>query len=331
MKATLRFLIPITAVASFGAASPLHASDSINLRLSWSLYGIHAPFFLAETSGRYAEEGLTVNIEETQGSVMASQMVAHGHDPVGFLDLSTMTRAVAQGMGLTAVYAVNQSSPMAIISHADTPIRTPNDLEGKILAMNPGESSAQVYELLLSLNAVDASKISVLNPAVGAKNALFLQRRVDGITGYFDVQPLQLAAQGASVHYMKMSDFGIHMLGNGIVANSAWLRENETQMRGFLRAVTAAWQEALESPEKAVDAMIAIRPEAKPNRGEYIDQLRLAAETLYTENTEARALGWMSEHDWASMIDIMVQTGALNETIEASALFTNEYIEALDP
>ena len=76
-------------------------------------------------------------------------------------------RGVTQGLPVLAVFGINQTNPMIIISRADNPIKEPKSLEGKILAMAPAESSAQVFPALASAQSIDVGKINILNPAVG--------------------------------------------------------------------------------------------------------------------------------------------------------------------
>src|SRR5215203_7549875 len=83
-----------TAVASFG----VQAQTEVNFRLDWSLYGVHAPFFLAQERGYFAKEGLKVDIQEGQGSATVMQLIAQGRDQIGLIDYSTMLYGVEQGL-----------------------------------------------------------------------------------------------------------------------------------------------------------------------------------------------------------------------------------------
>jgi NitT/TauT family transport system substrate-binding protein len=99
MEATMsRFSILWAASAVIGASvahvSVAGAQTDVNLRLDWSLYGAHAPFYLGLEEGLYEKAGLNVTVAEGQGSATVSKLVAQGGDQFGFIDFSTMIRGV---------------------------------------------------------------------------------------------------------------------------------------------------------------------------------------------------------------------------------------------
>ena len=119
-----RALHASAAVLLLATAGGVHAqaSTKINFRLDWTVYGTHAPFYLALDKGLYAKEGLDVKIEEGQGSGTVAKLVAQGNDHMGFVDFTSMIRGVEQGMPLIAVMRV-VSNNMAVVSHAEAPIK----------------------------------------------------------------------------------------------------------------------------------------------------------------------------------------------------------------
>ena len=69
--------------------------EKFPFRLNWTLYGEHAPFFVARDKGFYAAEGLEVEIQEGSGSTTVAQLVANATSPVAYVDAATMMRGVA--------------------------------------------------------------------------------------------------------------------------------------------------------------------------------------------------------------------------------------------
>ena len=112
----MRFLLAMLALA---VAAPGFAQQKFQFRLNWTLYGEHAPFFVARDKGFYREEGLDVEIQEGSGSTTVSQLVANATSPVAYVDAATMMRGVSNGMPIKAVGVTLQQSPMAFIYRAD--------------------------------------------------------------------------------------------------------------------------------------------------------------------------------------------------------------------
>lgn len=302
------------------------AKDKLGFRLDWTIYGTHAPFFLALERGYYAQEGIDLKISEGQGSATVVKLIAQGADPLGFVDFGTMAKGVVQGIPVKAVFGINQTSPMIIISHAENPIKTPQDLVGKVIAMAPAESTAQIFPALLAAAGIEPNKVSVVNPAVGAKNALFLQRRADAITAYVNVQVAQLEAQGARLAHFKYADFGVNTLSNGIVANAEFLAKNGPLVKRFLRATARGWAEAQKAPEAAVETIFKSFPQLREQQKVLRRQLELSFPTLETPNTKGKPLGWMSREDWQQTQQILAKYAGLGREIPAEQYFTNDYI-----
>jgi NitT/TauT family transport system substrate-binding protein len=315
-----------TLVLSAPFVRPSKAAVPISFRLDWSIYGSHAPFFLALEEKMFEKAGLDVSIGEGQGSATIAKLVGQGNDHLGFVDFTSMIRAVEQGVPLLAIQRVI-SNVMCVISNADDPVRSPKELEGKVIAYAPSESTGQMMPALLQQSNVDASKINVLNPAVGAKNAVFLQRRADAIPANVNVQVAQLESQGAKLYYFLFSDFGVEMMNNGIVANADWLQRTPDAAKAFARVTAEAHQAAKENPEKAVDLLIKHLPQQARNKALLLRQLNLTLPTLETRSTKGKGFGVMSEDDWQRTQDLLLKFGGLGKQVPLDKLYTNRFIE----
>lgn len=303
------------------------ASTPISFRLDWAIYGSHAPFYLALEDKTYAKAGLDVSIGEGQGSATVAKIVGQGNDPIGFLDFTSTIRAVEQGIPLVAIGRVI-SNVMCVISRADAPIRTPKELEGKVVAYGATESTGQMLPALLQRSDVDASKINVLNPATGAKNAVFLQRRAEAIPANVNVQVAQLEDQGAKLYYFLFSDFGGEMMNNGIVANANWVQQHRDAAKAFVRTSLDAFMMSKEDPDKAIDLLIKRVPQQARNRNVLRRQLDLTFPSLVTRNTMGKPLGSMADQDWRETQDLLLKYGGLSRPVELTKLYTNELIES---
>ena len=98
---------------------PARRPRKFQFRLNWTLYGEHAPFFVARDKGFYKDEGLDVEILEGSGSTTVAQLVANMTNPVAYVDAATMMRGVGTGMPIKAVGVTLQQSPMSFIYRAD--------------------------------------------------------------------------------------------------------------------------------------------------------------------------------------------------------------------
>ena len=300
------------------------AATPISMRLDWTIYGTHAPFFLALEEKMFDKAGLTVSIGEGQGSGTVSQLVGRGNDQIGWIDYASMIRAVEQGVPVIAIQR-NVANLMCVISHADAPVKTPKELEGKVIAFAASESTGQMIPAVMAKNGADMKKVSVLNPAVGAKNALFLLRRADAIPANLNVQVAELEAQGARLHYFRFSDFGVELMSQGLAANVDWLKQNGDAAKAFLRVSRDAHALALADPGKAVDLLIKRLPDQARNRKTLLRQMELSKDAYVTAATKGKPFGLMVDEDWNTTQDTLVKYGALPKTTPLDKLYTNAY------
>src|ERR1700758_3673508 len=119
MKSTRNMFRLFAAIAALDALARAQTLDKFQFRLNWTLYGEHAPFFVALDKGFYKEEGLEGEILEGSGSTTVAQLVSNMTNPVAYVDAATMMRGVGAGMPIKAVGVTLQQSPMAFIYRAD--------------------------------------------------------------------------------------------------------------------------------------------------------------------------------------------------------------------
>jgi NitT/TauT family transport system substrate-binding protein len=290
----------------------------LQLKLDWSLYGTHAAFYAGIAQGHYKAAGIDLSIAEGNSSGNVVRLVASGNDPLAFIDFGTMAIGVANGMPVQGIYAIHQKNPMVIISSAANPVKTPKDLEGKVIAMAPSESTAQMYPALLAKNGVEAGKVSVLNPAIGAKNALLMQGRADAVTGvtYFAL-PI-FARNNFAVHHFAYADHGVSAMEGGIVVNRPWAEANAPLLKRFIAGTRAAVAATKANPEAAVDAALSIRTDRARDRDLLLAQLKLGLDLV-------RPSGEMVESEWQDMIATMTSTGLIKQTLPLGSYYSNAY------
>src|SRR5256712_5032521 len=190
-------------------AVPGLAQEKCQFRLNWTLYGEHAPFFVARDKGFYRDEGLEVEILEGSGSTTVAQLVANKTNPVAYVDAATMMRGVGAGMPIKAVGVTLQQSPMSFIYRADAarPTRI-SEIKGSRIAITAGDASPAVFTALmgkLRMKLEDVQMITVANPA--AKEQAVLNKQADALLGYFmDQGPRMQLQTGVKMGWTRLYD-----------------------------------------------------------------------------------------------------------------------------
>jgi NitT/TauT family transport system substrate-binding protein len=331
MGCLLRCALLAGAFVSFMPALPAAAADAVSLRLDWTLSGYHLPFYWAKEKGLYAAENEQVEIKEGAGSGKTVALMAGQQDDIGLADYMLMAAGVAKGMKLKAVYGLVQNGAWAVISAEDNPIRKPQDLIGRSVAVTADHKA--LLDLLLAINKVDPQKVSIRVTSPATRNTVFANGQVDSFVSVVVGSPLDLVVRarhgkGKPLHFMQFEDFGVAPLGQGIVVHEQTLADKPDMVARFVRASARAVDETVkpEHLEEAVDIGMRLSGAPAERRESIKLQWEEAIPRLHTNNSKGHPFGWMSEADWQQSSDILLKTGAIDHPFPPANFYTNKFI-----
>lgn len=313
-----------------GSAFAQAKLEKFPFRLNWTLYGEHAPFFVARDKGFYAAEGLDVEIQEGSGSTTVAQLVASGNSPVAYVDAATMMRGISNGMPIKAVGVTLQQSPMAFIYRADAARPTKvSEIKGSRIAMTAGDASLTIFTAFmgkLGMKVEDVQVITVANPQ--AKEQAVLNRQADALLGYFmDQGPRMQLQTGIKMGWSRLYDMGgVSTLSSAMIANVNWMKDakNQDLLRRFMRASQRGWQYAFDNRAEAAE----IFRKAAPVFTQEIALLEVEGtmSIIRTERTKGKPIAWSDIGDWRDSQDLLTKFAKLNPQSDLNAYFTNEFL-----
>jgi len=319
------FLSAVVLFVILGLAFPGFAVDRATLRLDWVRYGIHIPFFVGVEKGFYKEAGIDLKMLEGKGSGTTVQLVSAGEDTFGLASLPTMVEAIAKGVPVTSVYVVTPDSGYAIISLKESGFKNPKDLIGKTVGVSPGGASRAVLPAFLRANGMELNQIKeIAFEGTGRFNAV-LMKKVDTALGPYPLYAPVLEDKGAELSIMRLSDFGLSILGFGIVVNNKLVTESPDLIKRFLQATTRSIAYAKANPDEAIKAMSKDYIKAEPKVWAYDWKLEL--ETMESKYTKGKPTGWQSKEEWEQTKDFLARY--INKEIGGIPLgrfYTNDFI-----
>src|SRR5882762_4164452 len=157
---TLLAVLVLLAVPVLGDAQqkPLKAYTLI---LDFVPTGEYVPHYTALEKGWYRDEGLDVKIVRGQGSADTVKRIAAGQGEVGISDISALIAARANtDVKVKAIALWYRRPPHGIFVRADSPIKTPRDLEGKKLAISPGNSHQILWPVFERLSGLKPNSVT---------------------------------------------------------------------------------------------------------------------------------------------------------------------------
>jgi NitT/TauT family transport system substrate-binding protein len=320
----MKFKAMMVALAVLAAASTCAlAQDAVSLRLNWYLGGLHVPFYYGKERGFYKEEGIDLTINEGRGSANTVQVVAAGSDTFGLADSSSVVATAVKGADVKSVMSLLNSTGFSVVSLASNGIKTPKDLEGKKLAVSPGDPLGQLFRALAAHNKLDMSKISFVQVDPAAKVVAVLEKRVDALLGGADDQFFLIKYKGEEPAALRYADHGANIVGMTILTQGAIIKGKPDLVRRFVKATARSWDEAKNNPEAAVDA--GLKAKADLNRQSTLDQLKVDIELMDSPNSKGRT-GWGDQKDWDQTIALLKQYRDVATDQPWTAFHTNEFL-----
>ncbi|SCL20889.1 NitT/TauT family transport system substrate-binding protein [Micromonospora pallida] len=213
-----------------------------------------AMFAVAKELGYFAEEKLTVETINTDGSVAALQAVATGSADVTAADSGSILGAVEKNVPVKAIGGLVQNWPWVMAVKPDSTISGGADLRGKkIGVISLASGSAPYARAYVAAAGLDPAKdVELLPVGVGAQAAAALNDgQVDVLALYTQAYAV-IENAGTTLKYLDNPDTfdGIRSLSFAVGARS--LDDNKDVYTRFLRAAYKAMLFSANNPEAAM-------------------------------------------------------------------------------
>jgi NitT/TauT family transport system substrate-binding protein len=311
-----------TPAAAGGGSSAPATMTKVTLTLNWVPYGEHAPFYYGVKKNFYKDEGIDLTIKAGTGSGTTIQQVDQKHTTFGWADTPVLLTSIAKGMKVKSLGSFLQKGPSSVEFLADKGINSPADLKGKKIGGTPGDALYVTFPAFLKANGLQPTDVTVVNLQPAEKIAALSEGRVDAIMGFFhDQGPTIEGKTGKSVKYFLYADYGMNMLGTGIVANTDDLAANPDLAKRFVKATQKSWQEAAKDIPGAVDAMVGAA-DNEPPKDVLTKQLTRCLPLLQLDKGSA---GVNQEADWTNTINLMSKYGPLKDPAAPDKYWDNTY------
>jgi NitT/TauT family transport system substrate-binding protein len=316
----------MAAAAGLAGGRRAAAQGKVTFRMNWYWGGIHAPFALAKERGHFEKAGVDVEIGEGRGSATTVQLVGTKGDTFGWADGVSLAQNVIKGVPVKAVATILNVLPYAVVSLEERNIRTAKDLEGKSLAITPGDGLTQTWPAVVAANGLNADSIKLIHMDPKGKVPAVTEKRVDALLGGADDQPIAMEVKGFKPRVLKFSDLGVPTVGFTVLTHTDTIKEKPDLVRKVVAASLRGFEDALKEPEAAVKALIKLAPLAD---AEVVRrQLAVDLDLLFSKANTQKRLGWGPPADWESTLEVLRKYRGVETSLPATAFYTNEFLPA---
>lgn len=297
----------------------------VTFMLDWTPNTNHSGIYIAKANGWYEEAGLDVEIIEPGQNVVA-QVVASGQAEFGISVAESLIPARAEGAPIVSIAAVIQHNTSSLMSLAEDAITTPKDLEGKTYGGFGGALETAIIEALVECDGGNPESIEYVE--IGNVDFLIgMERDSYDFVWIFDawdgVRSTEI--EDKDVNFLRFSSYTncIPDWYTPIIITSEGLIESDPELvRDFMTATTRGYEEAMENPDAAVDAILDAAPETNE------ELLRASAEFIKDKYVdEGRQWGLQDAEVWSEFEAFLREAGLTDTEVDTGEAFTNEFVE----
>ncbi len=311
--------------ASIVAAGPAEAaSDSVQMRINFTPWGMHAPYFGGKAQGIYAKEGIELEIRPPSAGQQNEVFIGSGREHFGLANIDSFVKARASGVPVVAIMADQPDPPFAVITLKKSGIAKPEHLKGKKLSWFQTNVHAQI-DPLLKAGGLTRNDVEFVNVARGAEVQMVAAGQVDAIYGFSYGQALTLEDKGFPVNVMSVKEYGLSNYGSVVYTSEQLLKSNPDLVKRFLRATLKSLMWTKDHMEEAVAEVVKV----SPDRDLKLETRKLGIiYGLYQSPDYRDRFGLMSDAKWAETIEVFSE--ALSRKPAAKEMYTNKILESLD-
>jgi NitT/TauT family transport system substrate-binding protein len=215
-----------------------------------------APVYLGIQKGFYREEKIDLQPQQAQGGAAIVPAVVSGQYQFGFSNVVSLLIAQGKGLPLRMVAASSETTGeaghdlSAVMVKADSPVRTPKDLEGKTVSVNTLNNIGDVtIKSAMEKHGADGTKVRFTEMALPDMQPALEAGRIDA---EWVVEPFLSAAlaQGSRPILWNYADADPNLIIAGYFVNQELRSKNPDLVDRFVRATKKSMQYAQDHPDE---------------------------------------------------------------------------------
>jgi ABC-type nitrate/sulfonate/bicarbonate transport system substrate-binding protein len=319
------------AVTSFASSSLMglgaafaQQAKPVSFQLSWIKSIQYGGFFAGVEQGSFKKFGIEPTFVSGGPNVDPVANVASGQSQLGDRPIGPLVVAKEKGIPIKVIGTVFQKSPYSIISLAKTPIKTPQELKGKTIAV---ATSGRPLILYLMLKAgLKPGDVNIV-PSAPDPTAL-VSGQIDGYCGYVTNQGVMLQTRGVEIYAMNAQDHGLPETTGTIYGREDFLAANKDLVVQFLKGAIEAHGWALKNPEPTAKLMV--EKYGAPGLDYQAQLTEIKESKPYIEYGPGTSKGLLALDMplFSNIIEVYRQVGIVKSDMKADDLCDPSYINA---
>ena len=295
--------------------------------------GEYVPHYTALEKGFYRDEGLDVKILRGQGSGDTVKRIAAGQGDVGIADISALIAARANtDVKVKAIALWYRRPPHGIFVRSDSPIKSSKELEGKKLAISPGNSHQILWPVFEKLSGLKPNSVTWVSMDAASMPPALIRGATDAVP-FFVVHEARIRKiaqqQNADIRVLAAwADLGFDVASTSLVAREDSIAKDPEGLKAFLRATLKGADYAFRTKhfEEGVAYVVKNHPEVDPDGA--LGAAQVASRFVYAEEVTSGkvAVGQFEAARLEKTRDLYTQYLELKRKVALEEIYTNDLL-----
>ena len=314
----MQFVVYIVGSSSSSSSSGGQAMTSTTVLLDWFPNPDHIALYLAQKNGDFTKQHLTVAFQSPSNSTDALKLVSLGQVPLAISYEPQTIVAAENKLNVTAVAAMIPTPLNSLIISGKSGVSGPAGLAGKTVGTDGDPVSAQMLKAVLKKDNISLNQINLETVNEGLVPAMVSSKVSAIISGYRNVEGIQLASLGLNPKVYPVDTLGVPNYDELVIIASKSKLAGDPAYRTMVREFLAGLgQGAAAAEANPAAALAAITPVAKAYSPALLKQMVYATAPLL-KNTAG--FGAMSVSQWQSFANWMKSDGLITKPVQASSV-----------
>lgn len=296
--------------------------EKTKIILNWKAEPEFGAFYAAQINDIYKKQGLEVEIVEGGAGTPTNQMVASKQFDFGITNADDIIIAQERGLPLVALFAVYQTSPHAIMVHAEKNYKSLKDvyLDNVTLAMQKDYPYAIFMQKKFEKeNLTDKLKAKIV-PYLGGVGPFILDQNY-AQQCFVTAEPLSAEKKGAKVKSFLIADEGFNPYITVVVTRKEVIEKNPELVKKFVLATREGLAHYLKDPSKTNTHMNKLNPSMDLET--FAQSAKVQSALVENKDTKKTGLGTMTKSRWSTLIDQLFEIKLIKEKPKAEDLYRN--------
>ena len=217
---------------------------------------VHSGIYEAVEKGYYEDNGINLKIIEPTSTADTLKLIDAGKADFGIADGIDLATQIADGREAQGIMAIAQRPPGGLITLEEDGITDPKMLEGETVGVTGVPSDNAILNTIMADAGGNVDDVDVVT--IGFNGVQSLEAgKVKAFTGFIPADGVQVEADGYKTKNFPLDEYGGPSYpGLVVFSTESMIGEDPDLMKGFVDATIKGYQDALEDPAAAIDALI---------------------------------------------------------------------------